>query len=342
MHSAETLHDSDHSSSSYPRIVSPYAIYARQLLPLGFGMPLWNPEQGTDSGDVFIGDVGFLEDGGFHRVFNARLPLSHTLNRAHGTPYALPLQEGVEHPKHERTAVGSGVMCSEGISRGSGSSIKGNWLEAEQQFLCRKQTGAILVQEGTTRYELPADSSRIIGSYMLHHYSHWHRFATASLHRAIPRGDLLLVRGCTQCTDWAMTAFWDQRDPSNTVKLSFQAGRHEGYPSIALRMPSDPLVKLYHNSRANSSMVSDELPPGTRWPAPKWSESQETLVPPKPRYATFINYYKFRWRRSERPDVGPEEHLSELYDPVDSVLDYILRVSWWQRRSLQIARYKCE
>ncbi|OCH88503.1 hypothetical protein OBBRIDRAFT_85650 [Obba rivulosa] len=65
-----------------------YETYAKQLFFLGFGLPLWTPEERMEAGDVLLGDVGILQDGSFHRLFNARLPLQHSLNTCYGTPDA--------------------------------------------------------------------------------------------------------------------------------------------------------------------------------------------------------------------------------------------------------------
>lgn len=46
-------------------------IYAQQLFKLSFGYPLWEPEPKAGQGEVETGDVGFLELGGFYRLFNA-------------------------------------------------------------------------------------------------------------------------------------------------------------------------------------------------------------------------------------------------------------------------------
>ncbi|EMD35205.1 hypothetical protein CERSUDRAFT_116674, partial [Gelatoporia subvermispora B] len=316
---------SSQSGSSLHSIPA-HVIYAEQLFQLGFGMPLWIPERCSDNGGVLIGDVGFLKGGGFHRVFNARLPPSHASNRAHGTPYALPAEDGNETPKHTSISIGSGIMCSEGVSRGSMCSTKENFTEIEQQLICKKAKGAILVQEGTTRYELPASSSRTIGRYMLHHYTHWHRFARNSLQRTIPRGALLLVCGCTQSIHCAMTAFWDQREPTGTEKLKFQAGRHKGYPSLTPRLSTDSSIQVDVYTPANT-LASDEIQVAEHFPAPRWTESQETLVQPKARYTTFVNYYKFRWRSPEDSSQNHEEILNDVYDPVDQLLDYILKYS---------------
>ncbi|KIP08102.1 hypothetical protein PHLGIDRAFT_127238 [Phlebiopsis gigantea 11061_1 CR5-6] len=47
----------------------PHALYARQLAKLGYGLPLWHPEPSA-TGDVEIGDVGYVDNGRFVRMFN--------------------------------------------------------------------------------------------------------------------------------------------------------------------------------------------------------------------------------------------------------------------------------
>ena len=54
-------------------------IYAEQLLYRGYGLPLWRPEP-TKFGEVHLGDVGFVEDGRFYRLFNATRPADDQLN----------------------------------------------------------------------------------------------------------------------------------------------------------------------------------------------------------------------------------------------------------------------
>lgn len=46
-------------------------VYAKQLFHFGYGHPLWEPELKQGSGEVLIGDVGYLLNGGFYRIFNA-------------------------------------------------------------------------------------------------------------------------------------------------------------------------------------------------------------------------------------------------------------------------------
>ena len=54
-------------------------VYAEQLYKSGRGIPLWYPEPSA-TGEVQIGDVGFLYNGGFHRLFNVTVPPTHALN----------------------------------------------------------------------------------------------------------------------------------------------------------------------------------------------------------------------------------------------------------------------
>src|ERR1700677_2490720 len=61
--------------------------YQDQLTTLSLGLALWNPNPPKEICDkVSIGDVGYLHDGTFIRMFNVMLPWSHELNRTLGEP----------------------------------------------------------------------------------------------------------------------------------------------------------------------------------------------------------------------------------------------------------------
>ena len=54
----------------------PCDIYREQLIPLDHGHALWQPNPVEGFYDqVTIGDVGYLSDGFFHRMFNVLEPL---------------------------------------------------------------------------------------------------------------------------------------------------------------------------------------------------------------------------------------------------------------------------
>ena len=54
-----------------PPIVLPSAVYASKLFSLGQGYALWYPEPHV-TGEVEVGDVGYVDDGAFVRLLNVR------------------------------------------------------------------------------------------------------------------------------------------------------------------------------------------------------------------------------------------------------------------------------
>lgn len=63
-----------------------HEIYAQQMSKLMHGLPLWEPEPPWQTGEVQIGDVGYVRNGHFRRLFNAAVPLGHESNALLGVP----------------------------------------------------------------------------------------------------------------------------------------------------------------------------------------------------------------------------------------------------------------
>jgi hypothetical protein len=62
-------------------------VYQDQLTTRSHGLALWYPNPPKEIYDkVAIGDVGYLYDGSFIRMFNVMLPWSHESNRTLGEP----------------------------------------------------------------------------------------------------------------------------------------------------------------------------------------------------------------------------------------------------------------
>ena len=53
----------------------PVNVYESQLALLGYGLPLWFPEPDDTQGPVEIGDVGYMFDGSFRKLFNVTRPI---------------------------------------------------------------------------------------------------------------------------------------------------------------------------------------------------------------------------------------------------------------------------
>ena len=77
-----------HSSSPMSVDSPPVSkVYQDQMTTLSHGLALWNPNPPKETYDkVTIGDVGYLYDGSFIRMFNVILPWSHESNRTLGQP----------------------------------------------------------------------------------------------------------------------------------------------------------------------------------------------------------------------------------------------------------------
>jgi hypothetical protein len=67
--------------------MSHFNVYRDQLASLSQGIALWNPPPLKDVYDkVSIGDVGYLQDGSFVRMFNVMLPWDDPSNATLGDP----------------------------------------------------------------------------------------------------------------------------------------------------------------------------------------------------------------------------------------------------------------
>jgi len=65
----------------------PCNVYREQLIPLDHGHALWEPNPVEGFYDrVTIGDVGYVMDGFFHRMFNVTLSWDDPSNHRHGVP----------------------------------------------------------------------------------------------------------------------------------------------------------------------------------------------------------------------------------------------------------------
>ena len=68
--------------------VEPFKIYREQLSSLYQGLALWDPKPVENlhkqPGHVSIGDVGYLDDGVFMRMFNVTLPWDDPSNKLLG------------------------------------------------------------------------------------------------------------------------------------------------------------------------------------------------------------------------------------------------------------------
>jgi hypothetical protein len=87
----------------------------------GLGHALWDPHPGSLSPPVEIGDVGFVKDGRFSRLFNALLPGDHPSHATFGVPENYEPLQLREQDHIDRGALSPGIFSSYGLpTDGSG------------------------------------------------------------------------------------------------------------------------------------------------------------------------------------------------------------------------------
>jgi len=73
----------------------PFVVYQDQLAALSQGLALWNPSpQKQIYNNVSIGDVGYMHEGMFIRLFNVTLPWDHPSNKKLGRWFYETLDSG--------------------------------------------------------------------------------------------------------------------------------------------------------------------------------------------------------------------------------------------------------
>jgi hypothetical protein len=87
-----------------------------------YGYALWESDPGEQYPPVAVGDVGYIREGNFCRLFNALLPEDHQSHQRFGVsnghePLQLSMPDHVDH----RT-LGPSNICSHGVISQSGGS----------------------------------------------------------------------------------------------------------------------------------------------------------------------------------------------------------------------------
>ncbi|KAI0303225.1 hypothetical protein BC826DRAFT_890256, partial [Russula brevipes] len=189
-----------------------------------YGHALWEPSPGDLYPTIEIGDVGFIRQGKFHRLFNALLPGDHPSHKDFGVPeHHEPLQlnmsrhidTGTLSPNNFRS-VGVTVMSSASEVFASGYSTLTLTLlftdlfsrpdPEPVSFSCPGKAGAIL--------SLPVPALRRdtlargdFGKWIVSHIDLWFAF-TRRLGLGITRmEDIVLVTGSHLAKSWANIAF---------------------------------------------------------------------------------------------------------------------------------------
>ncbi|KAH9932555.1 uncharacterized protein B0H18DRAFT_986207 [Fomitopsis serialis] len=197
-------------------------VYAQELLPLGYGYPLWDPSPDPKAGEVEIGDVGFLENGQFMRLFNPTYSRDHPVNCVWGVPKDFRKLEIADRLINEEDLTfSSDLLCSRHVTKAEVNAK----VEVESavdlalKYNTTSSSGAILYipTKAARRREVLRESS-IMHDYLQKNYKTWHHYLHHHKNLKLEKKDLVFVRGWIKTAKWAVAAFADtSREESATI-----------------------------------------------------------------------------------------------------------------------------
>ncbi|TFK89205.1 WD40 repeat-like protein [Polyporus arcularius HHB13444] len=338
---------------------TPWDIYAEQLLPVGYGHPLWIPE--PNEREVEIGDVGWLNNGEFRALFNSMKPHDDPINLDKGVPPDFKVFNPRNLSIHNTERIGQKMVCSRSINAadaqghvGAGTMAAPVSAGAGIKFQSMTDSGAFVLLEPPAQSK-DIESKRHIVNYMRDNLESWLEFANAvySWGLDLREQDIIFVCGTTKTTRWAVAAF---HGTSFRKKEGYVTGDFGPFASAGLSINISnqilPAEHYRHGPRQPRSMapgVPSLTYPGYSTPSP----------PHPPNQCLFVHYYKmkrraFWWPLKEpmraaggphqlppgpdNPEMDPpirmpspeyefESEQAEGYDPVNALLDYILSQS---------------
>ncbi|KAH9919631.1 WD40-repeat-containing domain protein [Fomitopsis serialis] len=196
-------------------------VYAQQLFKLALGYPLWEPEpkNARGQGEVLIGDVGYLGQGGFYRFFNAMREAEDSIHIA-VPPNFKKFQLGMIPIITANNVINEGPLFSQTVRRlevGGGAGSHG--VNVAFQCECTDQQGALAILDTPGKREL-VQQTRRMAKYMKENIDTWHRWANSDeVGYSVAIEDILFVRGWVKTSRWAVAAFFG--NTGRHAKLTF-------------------------------------------------------------------------------------------------------------------------
>ncbi|GJE94290.1 WD40 repeat domain-containing protein [Phanerochaete sordida] len=212
-----------------------YHIYPSCLSGRGYGYPLWRPEP-HDTGEPQIGDVGYVREGAFVRLFN--INISAAAYQVEGWHPQFKIEEppslGVFRVAQYTASLMAGSLKSRGVEEveisgkltggpGSGASagLSGG-------YSCREVHGALLVLKSHADAESLYDN-RELEDYIIREHHKWHAYAIDDVGHRVKPEDIVLVSGWIKApADWATAAF-SNTSSTESLSVTSQIGQFFGF-----------------------------------------------------------------------------------------------------------------
>ncbi|KAI0000105.1 hypothetical protein BJV74DRAFT_821577 [Russula compacta] len=183
----------------------PFNVYREQLTSLYHGLPLWESKPIKSLYDkVSIGDVGYVLEGFFYRIFNVTLPWDHPSNKKFTLEPYEPLKSD-EFANVRDSTLARGDHTSRSVS---GEKVDDTPDDATGvTYKCRGQ-GAVLSlpHEGDHKDVI---RTKVFEDYIRDNVLKWFSWTEKNKLGVERMEDLILVSGCTLVTSWAAAVFVD-------------------------------------------------------------------------------------------------------------------------------------
>ncbi|KAH9006691.1 hypothetical protein EDB83DRAFT_726411 [Lactarius deliciosus] len=176
------------------------------------GHALWDTSPGDLPVGVQVGDVGFVRQGKFHRLFNALCSKYHPSNQRFGVPRDYEQLIPVVPNHIDSGAVNPNNFCSYGVTVTSnpfltaGPPASG---PAEVSFSCTAKRGAVLSLPVAARREDTLVLAHF-RQWMVRHINSWYAFSQQQ-GLGIEMEDIILVTGCHRTRSSANVVFYESR-----------------------------------------------------------------------------------------------------------------------------------
>ncbi|KZP02705.1 hypothetical protein FIBSPDRAFT_808465, partial [Athelia psychrophila] len=222
-------------------------VYARQLLPLQNGYPLFIPEPSNTRSPVFwnrgvsIGDVGILtRNGSFQFVFNIFCPADDPINYL-GVPVGFHNltwddQDITRVPnKHaNKSELKTGGIYKKTVDVSLNANAKNSGLIPTAEFtmgynVAKSSSGsALLVLPDGAMGE---DYNRIedIRTYSKHNGLSWYEYINGYLGLEASNGSLHVVTGCDKSTTWGIATVLENTSDDFSLQFDASVGMRNSY-----------------------------------------------------------------------------------------------------------------
>ncbi|KAK7676643.1 hypothetical protein QCA50_020386 [Cerrena zonata] len=313
----------------------PCDIYAKELMPNGWGYALWQPELAAENGGAQIGDVGIIDQGGFEPFFNAHTPRNNPDGKT-----LPPNFETLEKPnpilmRNNKSLLHQGLHSSESVKtlgiEGGGETAG---VEAKVRVKCTKVHGACLYLKDHGSQEKILNSQKF-DQYIKCHYKNWEKYL-AEIGTKSKWSDLVLITGTIKTSAWVLASATGSSEDyefsfnvpvANLGSLGIGAGLQVSTTSstiVRMGPQSFDSINAGKNAERNQTVFIHYMKGKPRSMIPGLKIAAQGVI------------QSSRSSDSEDEPDSPgslcilvENTMEEIraYEPLDDVLDYILEYS---------------